>query len=76
MALTLLAMLSGFVFIRYISENITSKSTTKLLDKESLKYLISSGFFFALASMAKPTAFIDVVVFAVLLLALRINSFV
>jgi hypothetical protein len=30
---------------------------------------------FALASMAKPTAFIDIVVFAILLFALRINSF-
>ncbi|HRX64250.1 MAG TPA: hypothetical protein P5060_04050 [Candidatus Absconditabacterales bacterium] len=70
MALTLLAMLSGFVFIRYIAEH----KAKKLLDKESLKYLIISGFFFALASMAKPSAFIDVVVFAVLLFALWINS--
>lgn len=72
MALTILAILSGFIFIRYISEN----KTKKIFDKESLKYLITSWFFFALASMAKPTAFIDIVVFAVLLAALWINSFV
>ncbi len=70
MALTLLAILSGFIFIRYISEH----KNKKLLDKESLKYLIISGFFFALASMAKPSAFIDVTVFAVLLFALWINT--
>jgi len=70
MALTLLAILSGFIFIRYISEH----KIKKLLDKESLKYLIVSGFFFALASMAKPSAFIDVTVFAVLLFALWINT--
>lgn len=71
MALTILAILSGFVFIRYIAEH----KTKNLIDKESLKYLVISWFFFALASMAKPTAFIDIVVFAVLLFALRINSF-
>ncbi len=71
MALTILAILSGFIFIRYIAEH----KTKKLIDIESLKYLAMSGFFFALASMAKPTAFIDIVVFAVLLFALWINSF-
>lgn len=72
MALTILAILSGFIFIRYISEN----KSKKIFDKESLKYLILSGFFFALASMSKPSAFIDVVVFGVLLLLLWINSLV
>jgi len=71
MALTILAVLSGFIFIRYIAEH----KTNKIIDIESLKYLGMSGFFFALASMAKPTAFIDIVVFAVLLFALWINSF-
>jgi len=71
MALTILAILSGLIFIRYIAEH----TTKKLVDKESLKYLIISWFMFALASMAKPTAFIDIVVFAILLFALRINSF-
>ncbi len=72
MALTILAILSGFIFIRYISEN----KSKKIFDKESLKYLILSGFFFALASMSKPSAFIDVVVFGVLLVLLWINSLV
>lgn len=70
MALTILAILSGFIFIRYISQH----KWKSLINKESLKYLILSGFMFALASMAKPTAFIDIAVFAVLLLALWINS--
>jgi len=72
MALRILAILSGFVFIRYISEH----KSKKLFDIESLKYLIMSWFFFALASMAKPTAFIDIVVFGVLLLVLWINSLI
>ena len=70
MAVTLLAILSWLVFIRYISEH-----KTKWIDKESVKYLIVSWIFFSLACMSKPTAFIDVAVFGVLLCALWINSF-
>ena len=71
MAITILAMLSWFIFIRYISEH-----KTKWIDKESIKYLVVSWIFFALACMSKPTAFIDVAIFGVLLCALRLNSFV
>ncbi len=71
MAITILAMLSGFIFIRYISEH-----NTEWIDKESVKYLIVSWIFFALACMSKPTAFIDVAIFGVLLCALWLNSFV
>ena len=70
-ALTILAMLSWFVFIRYISEHDHDS-----FDKESMKYLIVSWIFFSLACMSKPTAFIDVAIFWVLLCALWINSFV
>lgn len=71
MCITILAMLSWFIFIRYISDH-----KSKWIDKESVKYLIVSWIFFALACMSKPTAFIDVAVFWILLCALWINSFV
>lgn len=72
MAITILAMLSWFIFIRYISEH----KSKWLIDKESVKYLIVSWLLFSFASMSKPTAFIDVAIFWVLLCALWFNSFV
>lgn len=72
MALTILAILSWFIFIRYIAEH----KCQWIIDKESVKYLVVSWLFFALACMAKPTAFIDVAIFGVLLCALWLNSFV
>lgn len=72
MAITILAMLSWFIFIRYIAEH----KGKWILDKESVKYLIVSWVFFSLASMSKPTAFIDVAIFGILLCALWLNSFV
>ena len=72
MAITILAMLSWFIFIRYIAEH----KSKWLLDKESIKYLIVSWIFFSLACMSKPTAFIDVAIFGILLCALWLNSFV
>ncbi|MDD3262859.1 MAG: hypothetical protein PHR61_03350 [Candidatus Absconditabacteria bacterium] len=70
MALTILGMLSGFIFLNYDKEH------TKSNHKETLKYIAISGVFFALATMAKPTAFIDIVLFGILLVALRINSII
>ena len=72
MAVTILAMLSWFIFIRYIAEH----KWKWIIDKESVKYLIVSWIFFSLACMSKPTAFIDVAIFGILLCALRLNSFV
>lgn len=72
MAITLLAMLSGFIFIRYIED---SKSK-KMFDKESLKYLITSWVLFALAGMAKPSAFIDVVILGLILVWLWLNTII
>jgi hypothetical protein len=46
------------------------------LDKGANKYLITSGFIFTLAVMAKPTAFIDTMVFGLLLLAIWIDEIV
>ena len=71
MAITILALLSWFIFIRYISEH-----KSNWIDKESVKYLIVSWIFFALACMSKPTAFIDIAIFGILLCALWLNSFV
>ena len=72
MAVTILAMLSWFIFIRYIAEH----KGKWIIDKESVKYLIVSWILFSLACMSKPTAFIDVAIFGVLLCALWLNSFV
>ena len=72
MALTILAILSGFIFIRYIAEH----KSKWVMDKESIKYLVISWILFSLACMSKPTAFIDIAIFGVLLCALWLNSFV
>ncbi|AHB41498.1 hypothetical protein P148_SR1C00001G0708 [candidate division SR1 bacterium RAAC1_SR1_1] len=68
MAITMLGMLSGLIFLNYIKNNNEPRQ------KETLKYIVISGVFFALATMAKPTAFIDIVLFGLLLVALWINS--
>lgn len=73
MTLTLLAILWGLVAIQYITQHILEK---KKNNRESLKYLIISGVFFALAAMGKPTAFIDVVVFAVFMIARWLHSII
>jgi len=41
-----------------------------------LKYVITSGIFFALASMAKPTAFVDIALFGILLVGLWIDEII
>lgn len=67
MALTILGMLSWFIFLNYDKENKNKKH------KDTLKYIVISWIFFALAAMAKQTAFIDIALFGLLLVALRIN---
>jgi len=73
MALTILAILSGFIFLKYILDN---REHGLKLHRDSLKYIIISGVMFAWALMAKPTAFIDVVLFGLLLLGLWIDSII
>lgn len=68
MAITMLGMLSGLVFLNYIKENKDAHH------KDTLKYILISWAFFALAVMAKQTAFIDIVLFGLLLISLWINS--
>lgn len=70
MAMTILAILSGFIFLKIVRERVGQSNK---LDKIALKYVIVSGILFALASMSKPTAFIDIALFGILLFALRID---
>lgn len=62
MALTILALYSGFFFINKISQHQDKK--------ESMQYAILSGVFFAAAMLAKPTATFDVINFTITLVAL------
>ena len=70
MALTMLWMLSGFIFLNY------DRQQKNKHNKNTIKYIIISGIFFALAVMAKQTAFIDIVLFGLLLVSLWINSII
>jgi len=73
MAMTILAILSGFIFLKVVSERIKEN---RWLDKHALKYVIVSWIFFALASMSKPTAFIDIALFGLLLIGLWIDEII
>jgi len=67
MAMTILALLSGFIFLRQVvSHDIKTK-----LNKESIKYIIISWALFVLATVAKPTAFVDMALFGLLLIGVR-----
>lgn len=73
MALTILAMLSGFIFLKYVLDN---REHGLKIHRDSLKYIIISWVMFARALMAKQTAFIDVAMFGLLLMWLWINSII
>jgi hypothetical protein len=73
MALTILAILSGFIFLKHILDN---REHGLKLHRDSLKYIVISGVMFARASMAKPTAFIDIALFGLLLIGLWIDSII
>ncbi len=62
MALTILALYSGFLFINQLA--------TSGQHKDSMQYAILSGVLFAGAILAKPTATFDVINFTVTLIAL------
>lgn len=62
MALTILALYSGFFFINQLKDHEGGR--------HSLHYVILSGVFFAGAMLAKPTATFDVINFSVTLIAL------
>ena len=66
MALSLLALLAGLIFLQ--SRN------TSINKKEILKYVIIAWLFFGFATLAKITAFVDLVLFGLLLIWLRFSS--
>lgn len=55
-------------------QEVIKLNKNPIISKEMLPYLIISGLFFSFATMAKPTAFIDVVVFGLTLVGLWINT--
>ena len=65
MALCSLALLAGLIFLQ------NRKSNDK---KEILKYILIAGLFFGFAALAKITAFVDLVLFWLLLVWLRFSS--
>lgn len=73
MALTILAMLSGFIFLKHIADN---REHGLKLHRDSLKYIIISWAMFAWALMSKQTAFIDIALFGLLLVGLWIDSII
>jgi len=72
MSLTMLALMSGFIFLEHVGE-IDQKTHTTQEIRDYSTYGIISGLFFALAIMAKPTAFQDFLIFGLLLAGLWIG---
>ena len=66
MALSLLALLAGLIFLQKRKDSINKN--------EVLKYLIITWLFFGFATLAKITAFVDFVLFGLLLVWLRFSS--
>lgn len=66
MALSLLALLAGMIFLGIVQHKDTHK-------KEIWKYLIIAGVFFAFATLAKSTAFVDLALFGIFLIGLWIS---
>ncbi len=69
MSITILALLSGFIFLEYLKHHNTKEEL-----KMASKYIIISWVFFALANMAKQTAFIDIVLFGLLMISLWFST--
>ncbi len=65
-AMTILALLSWMIFLDYMDDH--KKEHT--LQSQSTKYVLLSSILFGLAVMSKPTAFVDVAVFAIFVLGL------
>lgn len=69
MALSMLALMGGFLFLSKTGDTHTLHNASH--EKETTFYAILSGIFFSAAIMAKPTAFQDVLIFGLLIVALR-----
>ncbi|UFX83274.1 hypothetical protein [Candidatus Absconditicoccus praedator] len=65
LAIIILAMYSGFVGLKSVKD--ANKNNESVLQKYTLTKFGISGFLFAMAVMAKPTAFLDAVGFGLLL---------
>lgn len=66
MSLTMLALMSWFIFIEHVS-SITIENSKNNIEKYTL-YAILCWIFFTLAILAKPTAFQDLIIFWLLLM--------
>lgn len=64
MAMTILAILSWIIFINHIKDH---KEKWLEIWINNAKYVIVSWLFFTIASMSKPTAFLDIALFGLLL---------
>ncbi|MDR2189796.1 MAG: hypothetical protein LBP53_00980 [Candidatus Peribacteria bacterium] len=67
MALSLLALLAGMIFLGILNQQ------DKQDKKELIRYLCIAGIFFAFATLAKPTAFVDFALFGVFLIGIWIS---
>lgn len=72
MSLTMLALLAGFVFLQHVGNPAEHKTRETWYMKDITRYAIISGMFFAFATMAKPTAFQDILLFGLMLVGLRV----
>ena len=66
MALSLLAFLSGMIFLGIFQQEQGKR-------KEIMKYLLIAGLFFGFASLAKVTAFVDLALFGIFLIGFWIS---
>jgi uncharacterized membrane protein len=66
MALSLLALLAGMIFLGILQQKSTEK-------KEIWKYLLIAGIFFSFATLAKSTAFVDIALFGIFLIGFWIS---
>jgi uncharacterized membrane protein len=72
MALSLLALLAGMIFLGILQQN-PSQAQNNEKKKEIWRYLIIAGVFFSFACLAKSTAFVDIALFGTLLIGLWIS---
>ena len=72
LSLTILALFSGFSFLNLLYQKDKQEEADKT--KKISVYLMISAIFFGFSIMAKPTAFIDLVIFALLMIGLWLNT--
>ena len=66
MALSLLALLAGMIFLGIFQQEKEKRA-------EIFKYLLIAGLFFGFASLAKVTAFVDLALFGIFLVGFWIS---